>query len=108
MFILFPEDENSTCHTRRMTYDFYPPGTFECEWESTKGKPCLIAFLTVITVQSYFIINHYNFVTSLTSSVSSKIFLLSECPSITHPQPTSLIIAGLKYKIYDNLAKPRG
>ena len=102
MFILFPEDENTTRHTRWMTYDFYSRDTFEYEWESTKGKPWLIAFVSVITVQSSFIINYYNSVKSLTASVSSKIFLLSECPSITHPQPTSLIIAGLKYKIYDN------
>lgn len=33
---------------------------------------------------------------SLTSSVSLKIFLLSECPKITQLQPTSLIMAGLK------------
>ena len=34
---------------------------------------------------------------SLTSSLSWKIFLLSECPMITQLQPMSLIIAGLKW-----------
>ena len=39
---LFPEDENSTRQTRRVTYDFHSPGSFDTrigEWASAKGKP---------------------------------------------------------------------
>ena len=43
MFCLFPEDENSTRQTGRVTYDFHSPSSFDTrigEWASAEGKPC--------------------------------------------------------------------
>ena len=42
----------------------------------------------------------YDWLISLTSSVSLKMFLLSECPKITHSHPMSLIMAGLEAKTH--------
>ena len=42
MFRLFPEDENSTRQTGRVTHDFHSPGSFATrigEWASAKGTP---------------------------------------------------------------------
>ena len=41
-FGLFTEDENSTCQTGRLTFDFHSPVSFALrigEWASAKGKP---------------------------------------------------------------------
>ena len=88
------------------------PEVIHC-YDSTIQGTCAVyyftetlAFLTLNCTIILHYINNYNSLKCLTSFVSLKIFLLSECPSITHSQPTSLIIAGLKYKKNVNLAKP--
>ena len=45
MFCLFPEDENSTRQTGRVTYDFLSPGRLDTrigQWASAIGKPCYL------------------------------------------------------------------
>ena len=42
LFDLFPEFENSSRQTGRVTYGFHSPGSFEtgiAEWASAQGKP---------------------------------------------------------------------
>ena len=75
------------------------------DWFGTQTWPPFHCFGTQYVMWKHTIMiiifsSLYDWLISLTSSVSLKMFLLSECPKITHSHPMSLIMAGLEAKTH--------